>query len=84
MTERPTTVDEARPRVLDAVEGGRLPAGGPSHLVALGREADADYWARWSEAAAARIRAQPVRCTCALPGQPAADGRCSRCWGWPT
>lgn len=24
------------------------------------------------------------RCSCENPGLPADDGRCSRCWGWPT
>jgi AAA domain len=35
---------------------------------------------------AERIRRQAARptCCCAMPGDPAADGRCSRCWGWPS
>lgn len=36
--------------------------------------------------AAERIREQmrQARCTCATPGELAEDGRCFRCWGWPT
>ena len=84
MAGRASMKDEVRRCVLEAVGAGRLPEGGPSHLAALGREEDADYWARWSEAAADRIRAQPMRCTCEQPAAPAKDGRCSRCGGWPT
>jgi hypothetical protein len=38
------------------------------------------------EVAEARIREQlrHVRCCCAEPDEPAEDGRCSRCWGWPS
>jgi hypothetical protein len=31
-----------------------------------------------------REQAQNVRCSCARPGEPAPDGRCSQCWGWPS
>jgi hypothetical protein len=77
------TPEEIRRRVLEAVERGKLPRGGPSHLAALDRKESADYWERWSIRAAARIRAQAMDCTCSneQPREHAGDGRCSRCWG---
>lgn len=38
-----------------------------------------------ADAASGRIRelVRTARCGCAIPASMAADGRCSRCWGWP-
>lgn len=80
---------DVRLEVLAAIEAGRLPAGGPSDLAAQDRldEMSPDYWQRWGEDAAERVRSQAaaVRCTCIEPDHElpelAPDGRCSRCWG---
>jgi hypothetical protein len=78
------TGDEVRRQVLEAVERGELPPGGPSELAArdLTADAPAGYWRRYSAEACARIRADRPRCSCADGG----DGgdRCRRCWGWRT
>lgn len=77
--------DEIRRRVIDALEAGRLPRGGPSDAAAhdLFGELPGDYWERWGAAAAERMRARRPRCLCADGGaEPVGDGRCSRCWGW--
>ena len=80
--------DHARQRVLEAVEAGRLPRGGPSHLAALNLLDDMPpgYWERWGEHAAERIRAKAEhpRCCCGAFSEPGQDGRCERCCGWPT
>jgi hypothetical protein len=70
--------------VTDAIEAGRLPRGGPSDAAArdLIGEMPTGYWEGWSNDAAARIRAQPVRCCCHDGGQLGGDGRCQRCHGW--
>lgn len=49
---------EVRRRVLEAIERGEIPAGGPSELAAydLLDDVPADYWERWSQEAAKRIR----------------------------
>jgi hypothetical protein len=51
---------EARQRVLEAIEEGRIPKGGPSELAAheLLDDVPASYWERWSEGALERIREQ--------------------------
>ena len=55
-----------RSHVIDAVEGGRLPRGGPSDAAAhnLLDDLPDGYWQGWSDDAAARIRAQRPRCSC--------------------
>jgi hypothetical protein len=78
--------DKVREQVLDALAQGRLPAGGPSELAAHGLidEVPPGYWDQWTVEAAERIRGQATPCTCESPDRLARDGRCSRCWGWPT
>jgi hypothetical protein len=80
--------DPVRQRVLDAVEAGRLPRGGPSHLAALDMvdEFPEKYWHDWNDACAERIRsrAQHPRCRCGSFAEPEADGRCARCAGFPS
>jgi hypothetical protein len=80
--------DDIRAQVLAAVEAGRLPRGGPSHVAALDLVDDmsAAYWAEWSEHAAERIKAKAEhpRCCCGTFSEPGRDGRCERCCGWPT
>jgi hypothetical protein len=80
--------DPARQRVLDAVETGKLPRGGPSHLAALGMldEFPEKYWQDWNAASAERIRAKALhpRCRCGTFTEPEVDGRCARCAGFPT
>ena len=77
--------DEVRRHVVDAIQAGRLPRGGPSDAAVhdLLDELPGGYWERWSDAAAERVRAQAAhpRCCCADGGQRGADGRCQRCWG---
>jgi len=53
------TRDDVLRAVRDAVERGDVPAGGPSEAAAHGLldEIPAEYWRRWSEDAARRIRA---------------------------
>ena len=77
--------DEVRRHVIDAVEAGRLPRGGPSDAAArrLLDELPRDCWERWGNAAAERIRAQRLRCCCADGPRLGADGRCGRCYGLP-
>jgi hypothetical protein len=60
MTLRP---EDIRRCVLEAVERGDLPRGGPSHLAALDEldTVGAEYWARWSAAATDRIRQKASR-----------------------
>jgi hypothetical protein len=52
--------DEVRKQVLDAIESGRIPRGGPSELAAHGLLDDAPpgYLERWAAAAVERIRRQ--------------------------
>jgi hypothetical protein len=54
-----TGSDDARRTVLDAVDHGSIPPGGPSELASRGlvNEAPAGYWERWEGKAAKRIRA---------------------------
>lgn len=52
--------DAVRRQVLEAVERGDLPRGGPSELAArdLIDHAPASYWTTWTREAAERIRRQ--------------------------
>jgi hypothetical protein len=52
--------DEVRRQVLEAIDSGRIPRGGPSELAAFGLLDDvpAGYWERWTAEAAERIRGQ--------------------------
>jgi hypothetical protein len=82
-------VDDTRAHVIDAVESGRLPRAGPTDAAAhdLLDELPGSYWQDWSDNAAERIRAKAERpaCVCGAFRKPDfADGRCERCWGWPT
>ena len=54
---------EVRRKVLEAVERGDLPRGGPSELAAhdLVDEAPPGYFERWSQDSAERIREQMIR-----------------------
>jgi hypothetical protein len=49
--------EEVRRQVLDAIDNGQVPRGGPSELAAYGLLDDVPvgYWERWTTAAAARI-----------------------------
>jgi hypothetical protein len=81
------TPDEVRASVLAAVEAGRLPRGGPSHLAALDLidEMPGSHWREYGDAAAQRIRARAARppCRCAPAfAEPGPSGRCSRCQGF--
>ena len=73
-----------RQAVLDAVGRGDIPTGGPSELAArdLLDRAPAGYLERWAVDAAARIRAQPMPCSCADGGS--GGERCGRCYGEAT
>jgi len=79
--------DEVRRRVLEAVERGHLPRGGPSELAArdLIEHVPAGYWAKWTREAAKRIRRQASRprCTCAVPLCEADAVRCECSFGYP-
>jgi hypothetical protein len=76
--------DEISRKVLEAVERGELPRGGPSHIAAraLCEDTPPGYFERWSEKAAERIRQQASRprCSCASPA--GSESRCERCGGW--
>lgn len=78
------TADDIRREVLDAVQRGDIPRGGPSELAArdLIDDCPAGYWQRYIAEATARIREQAARpnCTCADGGR--GGDRCDRCWGW--
>jgi hypothetical protein len=44
----------------------------------------AEFGIRGSVAAGQiRERMRQMPCSCLEPGELAADGRCTRCWGWP-
>ena len=51
---------EVRQRVLEAIERGEIPKGGPSELAAYDLLDDVPpaYWGRWSQGAVERIREQ--------------------------
>lgn len=79
------TADAIRAAVLDAIERGAIPAGGPSELAArdqLGAE-HAGHVQGWADGIAAGIREQALdpSCCCVDGGQ-AAGVRCRRCKGW--
>ena len=75
--------DEIQRRVIDAVEAGRLPRGGPSEACAhdLLDDLPDGYFERWANAAAERIRAQRPGC-CGGGFADIRGNRCERCWGW--
>jgi hypothetical protein len=52
--------EEARRQVLEAIERGEVPKGGPSELAAYDLLDDVPpaYWERWSRGAVERIREQ--------------------------
>jgi hypothetical protein len=81
------TPEEVRRQVLQAIERGEIPMGGPSEIAAYGLidEVPRDYWERWNGDAAARIKAKAERprCTCGRFSEPSgADQRCQRCMGF--
>ena len=77
--------EPTRERVLEAIERGEIPKGGPSELAAHGLTDDAPegYWSRWGEGSAERIRGQVLEtvCHCELEPDSITEGRCGRCLG---
>ena len=66
---------EIRRQVLEAVERGDIPRGGPSELAAydLIEDVPAGYWERWTARAAERIRQQTAKRADTMTGTVAAS-----------